>query len=699
MGNEKVQTPADIFGKYVFSDAVAKTRLSKATYKSLKKTIELGAPLDATIADEVAAAIKEWAVDLGATHFTHWFLPMTGLTAEKHDSFISPTGDGKVILSFSGKELIKGEPDASSFPSGGLRETAAARGYTAWDTTSPVFVKEGSLYIPTAFFSYTGEILDKKAPLLRANEALDKQARRVLAAFGKDGVKKVTSTVGPEQEYFIVNRDLYNQRLDLILTGRTLFGAQPPKGQELDDQYFGTLRTKVVEFMHDLDKQLWELGITSKTKHNEVAPAQHEIALIFDPANVAVDHNQLVLELLQKIAEQHGLAALTHEKPFAGVNGNGKHINWSLSTDEGENLLDPTDDPGKNPQFVIFLAAVIKAVDEYADLLRLSVASAGNDHRLGANEAPPAIISIFVGEELEGLIGAVEDGKTFTSPDAKTTNLAVTSLPVITEDKTDRNRTSPFAFTGNKFEFRMCGSYANIAGPAFILNTIVAEALSQIADKLEGSKNIEKDALALASEIFKAHKRVIFNGNGYSDEWVAEAEKRGLPNIKNTVLAIKAFLVEKNRAVFEKHGVLVGKEIDSRYEILLENYSKIINIEALTLVDITFRQLVPAAFKYAKTLSDSIASFKAAGVDVKGNVTYLEKVLGLAKSITAKAEALKGATEAAGNLEDNFDSALAYREKVVSAMETLREDIDTLEPIVPADIWPVPVYTDLLFKI
>ncbi|MFT9077764.1 glutamine synthetase III [Ethanoligenens sp.] len=699
MGNEKVQTPADIFGKYVFSDAVAKTRLSKATYKSLKKTIELGAPLDATIADEVAAAIKEWAVDLGATHFTHWFLPMTGLTAEKHDSFISPTGDGKVILSFSGKELIKGEPDASSFPSGGLRETAAARGYTAWDTTSPVFVKEGSLYIPTAFFSYTGEILDKKAPLLRANEALDKQARRVLAAFGKDGVKKVTSTVGPEQEYFIVNRDLYNQRLDLILTGRTLFGAQPPKGQELDDQYFGTLRTKVVEFMHDLDKQLWELGITSKTKHNEVAPAQHEIALIFDPANVAVDHNQLVLELLQKIAEQHGLAALIHEKPFAGVNGNGKHINWSLSTDEGENLLDPTDDPGKNPQFVIFLAAVIKAVDEYADLLRLSVASAGNDHRLGANEAPPAIISIFVGEELEGLIGAVEDGKTFTSPDAKTTNLAVTSLPVITEDKTDRNRTSPFAFTGNKFEFRMCGSYANIAGPAFILNTIVAEALSQIADKLEGSKNIEKDALALASEIFKAHKRVIFNGNGYSDEWVAEAEKRGLPNIKNTVLAIKAFLVEKNRAVFEKHGVLVGKEIDSRYEILLENYSKIINIEALTLVDITFRQLVPAAFKYAKTLSDSIASFKAAGVDVKGNVTYLEKVLGLAKSITAKAEALKGATEAAGNLEDNFDSALAYREKVVSAMETLREDIDTLEPIVPADIWPVPVYTDLLFKI
>ncbi|AYF41176.1 glutamine synthetase III [Ethanoligenens harbinense] len=698
MGNAKTN-PAEIFGKYVFSDAVAKTRLSKATYKSLKKTIELGEPLDTSIADEVAAAIKEWAIDLGATHFTHWFLPMTGLTAEKHDSFISPTGDGKVILSFSGKELIKGEPDASSFPSGGLRETSAARGYTSWDTTSPVFVKEGSLYIPTAFFSYTGEILDKKAPLLRANEALDKQARRVLAAFGKSGVKKVTATVGPEQEYFIVNRDLYNQRLDLVLTGRTLFGAQPPKGQELADQYFGTLRTKIVDFMHDLDERLWELGITAKTKHNEVAPAQHEIALIFDPANVAVDHNQLVLELLQKTAEQHGLAALVHEKPFAGVNGNGKHINWSLSTDEGENLLDPTDDPGKNPQFVIFLAAVIKAVDEYAELLRSSVASAGNDHRLGANEAPPAIISVFVGEELESLIDAVEEGKKFTSPEAKKTNLDVSSLPVITEDKTDRNRTSPFAFTGNKFEFRMCGSYANVAGPAFVLNTIVAEALSQIADRLESTSDIEKASLTLAGEIFKAHKRVIFNGNGYSDEWVAEAEKHGLPNIKNTVLAIKALLDEKNRNVLEKHGVLVGKEIDARYEILLENYAKIINIEALTLVDITFRQLVPAAFKYAKTLSDSIASFKAAGVDVSGNTAYLEKVLGLSKSIVAKAEALKAAAEAAGALETNFDSALAYRENVLSAMNDLRSDIDTLEPIVPADIWPVPVYTDLLFRV
>lgn len=699
MGNEKVVTPADIFGKYVFSDAVAKTRLSKATYKSLKKTIELGEPLDASIADEVAAAMKEWAIDLGATHFTHWFLPMTGLTAEKHDSFISPTGDGKVILSFSGKELMKGEPDASSFPSGGLRETAAARGYTSWDTTSPVFVKEGSLYIPTAFFSYTGEILDKKAPLLRANEALDKQARRVLAAFGKDGVKKVTATIGPEQEYFIVNRDLYNKRLDLLLTGRTLFGALPPKGQELDDQYFGTLRTKIVNFMHDLDKELWELGITSKTKHNEVAPAQHEIALIFDPANVAVDHNQLVLELLQKIAERHGLAALVHEKPFAGVNGSGKHINWSLSTDEGENLLDPTDEPGKNPQFVLFLAAVIKAVDDYAELLRLSVASAGNDHRLGANEAPPAIISIFVGEELESLIDAIESGKEFTSPIAKKTNLDVSSLPIITEDKTDRNRTSPFAFTGNKFEFRMCGSYANVAGPAFTLNTIVAEALSQIADKLDGSKDVEKDAFALASKIFKDHKRVIFNGNGYSDEWVAEAEKRGLPNIKNTVLAIKALLDEKNRKVFEKHGVLIGKEIDSRYEILLENYSKIINIEALTMVDITFRQLAPAAFKYAKDLSESISSFKANGIDMAGNTAYLEKIVGLAKSMVAKAEAVKAATEAAGAVENNFDMALAYREKVIPAMDTLRADIDTLEPQVPADIWPVPVYTDLLFKV
>lgn len=699
MGTEKAATPAELFGEYVFSDAVAKARLSKATYKSLKKTIELGEPLDASIADEVAAAIKEWAVDLGATHFTHWFLPMTGLTAEKHDAFISPTGDGRVILSFSGKELLKGEPDASSFPSGGLRETAAARGYTAWDATSPVFVKEGSLYIPTAFFSYTGEILDKKAPLLRSSEALDKQARRVLAAFGKTGVKKVTATVGPEQEYFLVNRDLYNKRLDLILTGRTLFGAPSPKGQELADQYFGTLRTKVVGFMHDLDAELWKLGITAKTKHNEVAPAQHEIALIFDPANVAVDHNQLVLELLQKIAERHGLAALTHEKPFAGVNGNGKHINWSLSTEEGENLLDPTDDPGKNPQFIIFLAAVIKAVDEYAALLRLSVASAGNDHRLGANEAPPAIVSIFVGEELEALIDAVEGGKTFETPDAAKTNLGVTTLPVVTEDKTDRNRTSPFAFTGNKFEFRMCGSYANVAGPAFTLNTVVAQSLSEIADRLEGSTDVAADAVALAGEIFKNHKRVIFNGNGYTDEWVAEAERRGLPNIKNTVLAIKEFLVEKNRKVFEEQGVLTAKEIDSRYEILLENYAKIINIEALTLVDITERQLLPAAFKYVTTLAANVAVLKSAGTESKVEADRLAKVLALTESISAKADALKAAAEAAGAIGTNFDSALAYRESVVPALETLRDDIDTLEPLVPADIWPVPVYADLLFRV
>ncbi len=699
MGNEQVQNPADIFGKYVFSDAVAKTRLSKTTYKSLKKTVDLGQPLDPSIADEVASAIKEWAIGLGATHFTHWFLPMTGLTAEKHDAFISPTGDGQVILSFSGKELMKGEPDASSFPSGGLRETAAARGYTAWDTTSPVFVKEGSLYIPTAFFSYTGEILDKKAPLLRSNEALDKQARRVLAAFGKDYVKKVTATVGPEQEYFLVNRDLYNKRLDLILTGRTLFGAPSPKGQELADQYFGVLRTKVVSFMHELDKTLWELGITAKTKHNEVAPAQHEIALIFDPSNVAVDHNQLVLELLQKIAEKHGLAALVHEKPFEGLNGSGKHINWSLATDDGENLLDPTDNPGKNPQFVVFLAAVVKAVDEYADLLRLSVASAGNDHRLGANEAPPAIISIFVGEELEGLIDAVEDGKSFSSPAAKKTNLDISSLPIITEDKTDRNRTSPFAFTGNKFEFRMCGSYTNVAGPAFVLNTVVAEALSEIADKLEGSKDVKKDALAIASKIFKAHKRVIFNGNGYTDEWVEEAEKRGLPNVKNTVLSAKAYLSKKNRKVLEKHGVLSGKEMDSRYEILLENYGKIINIEALTLVDMADRQLLPAADKYLTQLAATVATLKAAGTTNKADADKLAKVVALSEAISAKTAALKKETAAAAAKETNLATATAYCDKVVPAMEALRADIDTLEPIVPADIWPVPVYSDLLFRI
>ncbi|HCC00408.1 MAG TPA: glutamine synthetase type III [Ruminococcaceae bacterium] len=697
MGNENVPTPADIFGQYVFTDAVAKTRLSKATYKSLKATTELGEPLDLAIADEIAAVVKEWAVSLGATHFAHWFMPLIDSTAAKLDAFIAPTQDGKVILSFSGKELMRGEPDASSFPSGGLRETAAARGYTAWDPSSPVFVKDSTLFIPTAFFSYTGEILDRKAPLLRSCQALDKQARRVLAALGNPA-KKVTATVGPEQEYFIVSREYFNQRLDLRLAGRTLFGAPSPKGQELDDQYFGILRTKIIAFMKELDTELWKLGITAKTKHNEVAPGQHEIALIFDTANVAVDHNALVMELLKRIAERHGLAALVHEKPFEGVNGSGKHINWSLTTDDGENLLDPTKDPYKNPQFIVFLAAVIKAVDEYADLLRLSVASAGNDHRLGANEAPPAILSVFVGKELKGLIDAIENGKSFACSVAPTPNLGVDILPVITEDRTDRNRTSPFAFTGNRFEFRMCGSAANIADPTFTLNTAVAEALSDIANELEKSTDPKKAVLALASKIFKAHSRVVFNGNNYSDEWVAEAKKRGLPNMSNTVVALKALKADKNRKVFEKHHVLNAVELDSRYESFLSNYSKTINVEALTLVDMTSRQLLPAIYRFITELSATVASLKAAGTSSQPIADKLAKIVSLAEAIQAKADTLKADTKAAAALE-SLDCATAYCDKVLPDMKSLRVDIDAAEPIVPATIWPVPVYSDLLFRL
>lgn len=685
------ESPEKIFGEYVFNESTMKERLSKSTFKSLIKTIESGAPLDSSIADEVASAMKIWAIEKGATHFTHWFQPMTGITAEKHDAFISPTGDGNVVMSFSGKELTKGEPDASSFPSGGLRETAAARGYTAWDCTSPAFVKEGTLYIPTAFFSYTGEILDKKAPLLRSVEALGKQALRVLKAFGNTTSKQVTATVGPEQEYFLVSRELYEKRLDLILTGRTLFGAKPPKGQELDDQYFGRLRIKVTDFMHDLDKELWKLGITAKTKHNEVAPAQHELAIIFDPASMAADHNLLVMELMEKIAKKHGLAALLHEKPFAGVNGNGKHINWSMATDDGINLLDPSEKPAENVQFLTFLAAVIKAVDEYSELLRLSVASAANDHRLGANEAPPAIISMFVGEELEKVIDAVISGKDCKGSDRVKTNLGVATLPVITEDATDRNRTSPFAFTGNKFEFRMCGSSSNIAEPCFTLNTIVAKELTDIADALESASDKVAAAKALVKEYITAHKRIIFNGNNYTDEWVEEAARRGLPNISNTVLAIKELKAEKNKAVFEEMGVLNEKEIEARYEILLENYSKTINIEALTLIDMMERQLLPATMNYALKLSE-IAE-KSGNKPAKAR---LDKVNELSYKMDSKLEELKAAVSAA-TVDCPYETAMNYREKVVTAMEAAREVIDETEPVIPADVWPVPVYADMLF--
>lgn len=693
------KTPAEIFGESVFNDSVMRARLSKTAYKSLKKTVDAGLPLDSSIADEVASAMKEWAIEKGATHYTHWFQPMTGITAEKHDSFINPTGDGKAVMEFSGKELIKGEPDASSFPSGGLRATFEARGYTAWDCTSPAFVKEGTLYIPTAFCSYGGEALDKKTPLLRSIEALSKQAVRILKLFGNESVKKVATTIGPEQEYFLVDRELYEERLDLILTGRTLFGSKPPKGQEMEDQYFGRLRLRIGEFMHDLDKELWKLGITAKTKHNEVAPAQHELAPLFSIANVATDNNQLVMEIMRKTAKKHGLACLLHEKPFDGVNGSGKHVNWSMSTDDGQNLLDPGVTPHENEQFLVFLAAIIKAVDEYSDLLRLSVASAGNDHRLGANEAPPAIISMFLGEELAAVLEAIESGEAYAGTKRVSLNIGADSLPHLPKDTTDRNRTSPFAFTGNKFEFRMCGSSANIADACFTLNTIVAEELTQIADKLEKAADLQAEVAALVKNIVTKHKRIIFNGNNYSDEWLAEATKRGLPNLVNTVAAIPVLLEDKNVAVYVNNGVLTKTEVESRYEIHLENYSKTINIEALTLLDIANRQITPAVQMYIGDLISLSTGLAATGKVSKSIDASLDKVVALADDLADKLAALKEANDAAGVIECPLGMAKAYSDNVVPAMAAAREVIDTLETIVPADVWPVPVYADLLFRV
>ncbi len=689
----KPLSPERIFGEYVFNETVMRARLSKATYKVMKQTINSGAPLDSSVADEVASAIKEWAIEKGATHFTHWFQPMTCITAEKHDAFISPTGDGRVVMEFSGKELIKGEPDASSFPSGGLRETAAARGYTAWDCTSPAFVKERTLYIPSAYFSYTGEILDKKAPLLRSVEVLCKHAMRVLKALGNTTAQQVISTIGPEQEYFLINREMYEKRLDLLLTGRTLFGAKSPKGQELEDQYFGRLRTKIINFMHELDIELWKLGITAKTKHNEVAPAQHELAIIFDPASVAADHNLLVMEMMKKIAKRHGLAALLHEKPFAGINGSGKHINWSMATDDGVNLLEPSLKPAENIQFLVFLVAIIKAVDEYAGLLRLSIASPGNDHRLGANEAPPAIVSIFLGEELNAVVEAIINGNVYEDMGRLITNLGVSSLPFVTGDASDRNRTSPFAFTGNKFEFRMCGSDNNIGEACFTLNTIVAKEISGIADYLEKAEDVESAAKHLVKEIATAHQRVIFNGNNYSQEWVEEAARRGLPNIGNTTLAIKELKAEKNIALFEEMGVLNEQEIESRYEILLEQYSKIINVEALTMIDITERQLLPATLGYALKLAEISEKTGINSAKVR-----FEQIAALADNMDSKLAALKEAVNNA-TVDCPFKTAMNYRENVVAAMEAARLIIDETEPLVPADIWPVPVYSDILFRV
>ena len=693
---------SEIFGSNVFNESVMKERLPKATFKALKKTIDEGLPLDPSVAEVVASAMKDWAIEKGCTHFTHWFQPMTGITAEKHDSFISPTPDGKVILEFSGKELIKGEPDASSFPSGGLRATFEARGYTAWDCTSPAFIKDDTLCIPTAFCSYTGEALDKKTPLLRSMEALSKQAMRILGLFGNTTSSRVITTVGPEQEYFIIDKEMYDKRKDLIYTGRTLFGAKPPKGQELEDHYFGTLKERISAFMKELDEELWKLGVSAKTKHNEVAPAQHELAPIFSTTNIATDHNQLTMETMKKVALRHGLVCLLHEKPFAGVNGSGKHNNWSMGTDDGMNLLDPGHTPHENAQFLVFLCAVIKAVDDYADLLRVSAANPGNDHRLGANEAPPAIISIFLGDQLTDILEQIENGGAKSSKNGGELKIGVSTLPALPKDSTDRNRTSPFAFTGNKFEFRMVPSSASIAAPNFTLNTIVAEVLSQFADRLEKATDFDAEVQTLLKEVVAKHKRVVFNGNGYSDEWVAEAEKRGLPNIKTTVESIKAIVAPKNIAVMEKFAVLSSVEMHSRFEISLEHYIKTINIEALTMLEMAKRQILPSVISFTTKLAENINAIKATGlnVDVSAQAELLTEVSSLAASFRKNIKTLEDSIEKAGGMHgDTYELAHFYRFDVFEKMALLRADADMLETLVDKDMWPFPTYGDMLFNV
>ena len=694
----------ELFGSNVFNDKVMKQRLPKEIYKALKETIEEDMPLRPDVANVVANAMKDWAIEKGATHYTHWFQPLTGITAEKHDSFISPTADGGIITEFSGKQLIQGEPDASSFPSGGLRSTFEARGYTVWDCTSPAFLKTDesgnvTLTIPTAFYSYYGEALDKKTPLLRSMKAVSKQALRVLRALGNTSATKVTSTVGPEQEYFLVDKKFYLERIDLMLAGRTIFGAPAPKGQELEDQYFGTIKDRVSDYMRDLNNELWKMGITSKTQHNEVAPAQYEMAPVFATTNIATDHNQLVMETMQKVAFRHDLVCLLHEKPYAGINGSGKHNNWSLSTDDGINLLEPGHTPGENVQFLIFLSALLKAVNTHADILRATCATAGNDHRLGANEAPPAIISIFMGEELTEILEKISKGVKISTKDAQFVTVGVDTLPGIPKDNTDRNRTSPFAFTGNKFEFRMVGSAQSIAGSNVALNTIAAEALDEIATRLEKTKDKNAEAAAIIREIYKKHNRVIFNGNNYSEEWVKEAEKRGLPNVRNAVDALKAFVTDKSLKLFEKYEVLSHKEIHSRYEIYVEIYAKQINIEALTAIDMVKKQFIPVGIEYATFLADSIGSFNSASVSAPVQEDLLKKLGSILASSYKNLTKLEAATAKTQAIVDTVKKAESYRDKVITSMQALRSDIDALEMIVPKDMWPVPNYTDLLFKL
>ena len=697
------QNIPELYGSLVFNDKVMRSKLPKDMYKALKKTIESGTHLELDVANSVAVAMKEWATENGATHYTHWFQPMTNVTAEKHDSFISPTGDGQVIMDFSGKELVKGEPDASSFPSGGLRATFEARGYTAWDPTSPAFIKDGTLYIPTAFCSYSGEALDKKTPLLRSMQTLDKEATNLLHIIGNKDVKHVNTTVGPEQEYFLVDKELYKQRKDLVFCGRTLIGAPAPKGQEMEDHYFGALKPRVAAYMHDLDVELWKLGIPAKTKHNEVAPAQHELAPVFDTTNVAVDHNQLTMEVMKKVADKHGLVCLLHEKPFEGINGSGKHNNWSMITDTGINILDPGKTPAENTQFLIFLTAVIKAVDEYADVLRISVASAGNDHRLGANEAPPAVVSVFLGDELTEVLKSIENDEYFAGSRAVQMDIGAKVLPHFVKDNTDRNRTSPFAFTGNKFEFRMLGSEASVANPNIILNTTVAECVHQFAEQL---KDVPEDKMEDAiHELIKKtiidHKRVIFNGNGYTDEWIEEAEKRSLFNLKSTPDALPQWIADKNIELFTKYHIFTKEEIESRYEIWLESYSKILNIESNTMVEMVQKDFLPSVFAYIDKVAATAVAKKSVVSDVStaSEGKLIKELSQLADEISTGLETLKADTAKALATEDPLANAKAYQTVVLSDMDELRKSVDAAETLIPDALLPYPTYDKLLFSV
>ena len=697
------QNIPELYGSLVFNDKVMRSKLPKDMYKALKKTIESGTHLELDVANSVAVAMKEWATENGATHYTHWFQPMTNVTAAKHDSFISPTGDGQVIMDFSGKELVKGEPDASSFPSGGLRATFEARGYTAWDPTSPAFIKDGTLYIPTAFCSYSGEALDKKTPLLRSMQTLDKEATKLLHIIGNKDVKHVNTTVGPEQEYFLVDKELYKQRKDLVFCGRTLIGAPAPKGQEMEDHYFGALKPRVAAYMHDLDVELWKLGIPAKTKHNEVAPAQHELAPVFDTTNVAVDHNQLTMEVMKKVADKHGLVCLLHEKPFEGINGSGKHNNWSMITDTGVNILDPGKTPAENTQFLIFLTAVIKAVDEYADVLRISVASAGNDHRLGANEAPPAVVSVFLGDELTEVLKSIENDEYFAGSRAVQMDIGAKVLPHFVKDNTDRNRTSPFAFTGNKFEFRMLGSEASVANPNIILNTAVAECVHQFAEQL---KDVPEDKMEDAiHELIKKtiidHKRVIFNGNGYTDEWIEEAEKRGLFNLKSTPDALPQWIADKNIELFTKYHIFTKEEIESRYEIWLESYSKILNIESNTMVEMVQKDFLPSVFAYIDKVAATAVAKKSVVSDVStaSEGKLIKELSQLADEISTGLETLRADTAKALATEDPLANAKAYQTVVLSDMDELRKSVDAAETLIPDALLPYPTYDKLLFSV